>query len=246
MSNIAGKAYAMNVITPIKWYMAWVNKLVFWAVVRFPQVLNGLVTLSLIHYARWVIIGRKQFPHLAPEQPKEDLKCSYMLFFSNFNGSWDQYVDSFTFAIPKGLDLFWKGNLRYPRSVPLTPFHKYIRYNQIETIHYYSAYPLATSNDVKAAKKLKAALIEFGDNWIDAPPDQFQKQYNALLRNLQNDLGDMSPAPIISMAAAQVQKRQLRDVRKSSEYAAIERMLSVDESRAGAPAAQQPKETADE
>jgi hypothetical protein len=150
------------------------------------------------------------------------------------------------FAIPKGLDLFWKGNLRYPRSVPLTPFHKYIRYNQIETIHYYSAYPLATSNDVKAAKKLKAALIEFGDNWIDAPPDQFQKQYNALLRNLQNDLGDMSPAPIISMAAAQVQKRQLRDVRKSSEYAAIERMLSVDESRAGAPAAQQPKETADE
>jgi hypothetical protein len=246
MSNIAGKAYAMNVITPIKWYMAWVNKLVFWIVVRFPKVLNGLITLSLIHYARWVIVGRKQFPHLAPEQPKEDLRYSYMLFFSNFNGSWDQYVDSFTFAIPKGLDLFWKGNIRYPRSVPLTPFHQYIRYNQIETIHYYSAYPLATSNDVKAATKLKAALIEFDDHWTNAPPEQFRKQYNALLRNLQNDLGDMSPAPIISMAAAQVQKRQLRDLRKSSDYAAIDKILSVGETSAVTQAAPRQKETVDE
>jgi hypothetical protein len=242
MSNIAGKAYAMNVITPIRWYMAWVNRLIFWIVVKFPSVLNGLITLSLIHYARWVVIGRKQFPHLSPEQPREDLKYSYMLFFSNFNGSWDQYVDSFTFAIPKGLDLFWKGNIRYPRSVPLTPFHQYIRYNQIETIHYYSAYPLATSNDVKSAKKVKAALIEFDDRWSDAPPEQFRQQYNALLRTLQNDLGDMRPAPIISMAAAQVQKRYQRDLRKASESAAIDRMLTVDPMRAE----KAEKETADE
>lgn len=246
MSNIAGKAYAMNVITPIRWYMAWVNKLIFRIVLHFPSLLNGLVTLSLIHYARWVIIGRKQFPHLAPEQPKEDLKYSHMLFCSNFNGSWDQYVDSFTFAIPKGLDLFWKGNIRYPRSVPLTPFHQYIRYNQIETIHYYSAYPLATSNDVKSAKKLKTALIEFDNKWTNASPDEFQKQYNALLRNLQNDLGDMRPAPIISMAAAQVQKRYLRDLRKASEYSAIEKILSIDESHTEAQKTQLQKETVDE
>ncbi|HYD79760.1 MAG TPA: hypothetical protein VEC06_08120 [Paucimonas sp.] len=246
MSNIAGKAYAMNVITPLRWYMAWLNKFFFRFVGWFPSYLNGLITLSLIHYARWVVIGRNQFPHVDPAQPKENLKYSYMLFASNFNGSWDQYVDSFTFAIPKGLDLFWTGNIRYPRSVPLTPFHEYIRYNQIETIHYYSAYPLATSNDIKSAKKVKAALIEFADGWADASPDQFQKQYHALLRNLQNDLGDMSPAPIISMAAAQVQKRHLRDLRKASERAAIDKILAVDESRAGSPAASKQKETADE
>jgi len=222
MSNIAGKAYAMNVITPIRWYMTWVNRLIFRIVQWFPGVLTGLVTLSLIHYARWVIVGRRQFPHLHPDQPKEDLTYSYMLFFSNFNGSWDQYVDSFTFAIPKGLDLFWKGNIRYPRSVPLTPFHDYIRYNQIETIHYYSAYPLATANDVKAAKKVKAALLDFdircgGD---DVSPEEFHTRYKALLRHLQNDLGTMRPAPIISMAAAQVQKRLERDQRKAAERAA--------------------------
>ena len=99
MSNIAGKAYAMNVITPIRWYMIWLNRLVFIIAARIPATLKGLKTLSLIHYARWVIIPRHKFPRLDKCQPKEDLNYSYMLFFSNFNGSWDQYVDSFTFAI---------------------------------------------------------------------------------------------------------------------------------------------------
>lgn len=220
MSNIAGKAYAMNVITPLRWYMAWINKLIFWIAMKRPSTLKGLVTLSMIYYARWVIIGSKQFPHVDPAQPREKLKYSYMLFFSNFNGSWDQYVDSFTFSIPNGLDLFWKWNIRYPRSIALTPFHDYIRYNQIETAHYYNAYPLATSNDVKSAKKVKQALQTFDEQWANAPPDEFLRQYHGMLRNLQNDLGAMCPAPIISMSAAQVQKRRKRDLRKAAEAAA--------------------------
>ena len=217
MSNIAGKAYAMNVITPIRWYTAWLNKLIFWIAMKRPSTLSGLITLSLIHYARWVIIGKNQFPHIHADQPKEDLKYSYMLFFSNFNGSWDQYVDSFTFAIPAGLDMFWKWNLRYPHSVALTPFHKYIQYNQLETTHYYSAYPLAASNDIKAAKKLKSMLIAFDQQWHDAPDEQFQQQYNTLLRGLQHDLGEMRPTPIVSMSAAQVEKRHARDLRKAKQ-----------------------------
>jgi len=200
MSNIAGKAYAMNVITPIRWYMTWINKVIFLVAQKRPSTLNGLMTLSLIHYARWVIIGRNQFPHLSPQQPKEKLNYSYMLFFSNFNGSWAQYVDSFTFAIPSGLDLFWKWNIRYPKSVPLTPFHSYIQFNQIQTDHYYTAYPLAAANDVKAAKRVKTALIEFDTQFGNADPDQFFKQYKALLRGLQHDMGDMQPTPIISLA----------------------------------------------
>ena len=239
MSNIAGKAYAMNVITPIRWYMAWINKLIFSIALKHPSTLKGLVTLSLIHYARWVIIGKNQFPHVDAAQPKEKLHYSYMLFFSNFNGSWDQYVDSFTFAIPSGLDLFWKWNIRYPRSVPLTPFHKYIQYNQMETTHYYNAYPLATSNDIKSARKLKQALIEFDEQWAEAPADQFLKQYNALLRKLQNDMGDMRPAPIVSMSAYQVQKRHLRDIRKAAQQAALKQITN-------APHAEQPAQAVEE
>ncbi len=208
MSNIAGKSYAMNVITPIRSYTTWLNKLIFWAAVKIPSTLKGLITLSLIHYARWVIIGKDQFPHLDPKQPKEDLKYSYMLFFSNFNGSWDQYVDSFTFSIPGGLDMFWKWNIRYSKSVALTPFHDYIQYNQIESIHYYNAYPLAASNDVKSAKAVKSALLAFDQKSQTLSDAEFLKDYNALLRGLQHDLGDMHPTPIVSMSAYQVERRQ--------------------------------------
>lgn len=207
MFNIAGKAYAMNVITPVRWYLAWVNKLIFWVALKFPSTLKGLITLSLIHYARWVIIGKNQFPHLSPEQPREKLSYSYMLFFSNFNGSWDQYVDSFTFAIPGGLDMFWKWNIRYPKSVALTPFHKYIQYNQIETQHYYNAYPLASSNDIKGAKTVKSALMAFDAQANEGTDAEFLKRYHALLRGLQHDMGDMLPTPILSMAAYQVDRR---------------------------------------
>ena len=210
MSNVAGKAYAMNVITPIRSHLAWVNKLIFWAALKFPSTLKGLITLSLIHYARWVIIGKNQFPHLAPEQPKEELSYSYMLFFSNFNGSWDQYVDSFTFTIPGGLDMFWKWNIRYPKSVALTPFHKYIQYNQIETVHYYNAYPLAASNDVKSAKTVKDALIAFDQAAHEGTDAEFLKRYHTLLRGLQHDLGDMYPTLIVSMSAYKAERRRTR------------------------------------
>lgn len=208
MSNIAGKAYAMSVITPIRWYTVWLNKLIFWAALKIPSTLSGLITLSLIHYARWVFIGKNHFPHLDPSQPKERLHYSYMLFFSNFNGSWDQYVDSFTFAIPGGLDLFWKWNIRYPKSVALEPFHHYIQYNQIETLHYYNAYPLAASNDIKSAQTVKESLLAFDKTDQKETDEEFLKRYHALLRGLQHDLGDMHPTPIVTMSAYQVERRR--------------------------------------
>src|SRR5882672_3002067 len=111
MSNIAGKAYAMNLLTPIRAYLVWMNKFIFLlARIPFIQKLSfgGLLTLSLIHYARWVIMRDRDFPVLSKDQPRERLKYGYMLFLSNFNGSWTQYVDSFSSSIPTGLNLLWK------------------------------------------------------------------------------------------------------------------------------------------
>ncbi len=210
MSNVAGKAYAMNVITPVKWYHAWVNRLLF-RLVRTPLLKNrliGLVTLSLIHYARWAIVSPKQFPRLSEEQPKETIKYNYMFFFSNFNGSWDQYVDSFHMAIPTGLNLFWRKNALYPGSVPLQPFHKYITYNQIWTNHYYNAYPSAASNDVKSAKRVKASLNNFNEITQQSTPDEFLKKYNQLLLELQQDICLMKPTPVVSLSAEAVQTRR--------------------------------------
>ena len=209
MSNIAGKAYAMNVVTPAKWYTVWVNKLIFWFV-QLPggeAYLEGLLTLSLIHYARWAIVSPREFPHLDASQPKETIKYSYMFFFSNFNGSWTQYVDSFHSAIPTGLNMFWFMNVKYPGSVPLQPFHEYITYNQVWSNHYYNAYPLAASNDVKTAKHLADKLRAFSADYSNANVNQFQAAYDKLLIDVQHDISVMERTPIVSLSAEAISQR---------------------------------------
>lgn len=230
MSNIAGKSYAMNVITPLTGWVYYWNRVKF-AAVQFSvsrklgttgfwgnlvpmkladliyERLNGLLTLSLIHYARWTVI--KQFPHIHATQPKEQLKYHYMMFFSNFNGSWKQYVDSFHMAIPNGLDMLWYKNVKYPNSVPLQPFHSYITYNQIWTNHYYNAYPLAASNDIKGAEALTNVLKNFIDESdLNNDPALFQRRFEQLLDEQQRNLGLMAPTPIISLSAEAVMHRE--------------------------------------
>lgn len=215
MSNIAGKSYAMNVVTPIRPYFVVISKFIFWLGNQpfLNTKLIGLITLSLIHYARWTIVTNSQFPRLDESQPKEDLKYAYMFFFSNFNGSWEQYVDSFHMAIPSGLDLFWKMNEKYPKSVPLQPFHSYITFNQIWTNHYYNAYPMAASNDVKGAKNLKAELLKFiSQTPSNESPEAFQTRFNQLLFDLQADISLMEPTPIVSLAAETVSERRKQAV----------------------------------
>ncbi|HEY6876415.1 MAG TPA: hypothetical protein VI299_00265 [Polyangiales bacterium] len=210
MSNIAGKAYAMNLVTPIRSLLVPFNKLIFWAVGTryFAPRLDGLLTLSMIHYARWVILRDSDFPRLSAEQPKEKLKYGYMLFFSNFNGSWEQYVDSFSAAIPSGLNLLWKKNVGWPESVPEQPFHRYVEFNQIWTDYYYSAYPMAASNDVKAAQRVKDRLSVMIADTKSASPEQFIAHYHAMLKELQGDLSPMDATPIVSLAAEDIAARR--------------------------------------
>jgi hypothetical protein len=216
MSNNAGKAYAMNLLTPIDGrLMTWANKLIFRAVGTplFRDKLNGLITLSMIHYARWAIVEPHRFPRLSESQPQERLRYSYMFFFSNFNGSWSQYVDSFSAAIPAGLDLLWWRNVGWPRSVPEQPFHRYVTHNQFYTNHYYNAYPMAASNDVKAAQRVKDRLLQLMDATQGASPDAFQREYHRALKDLQADLARMSPTPIVSLAHASTEERRRADER---------------------------------
>ena len=208
MSNIAGKSYAMNVVTPLRWYTRWLTKAIFLFASIRPSTTKGLLTLSLIHYARWVIIKPSQFPRLSDDQPREDLKYNYMLFFSNFNGSWAQYVDSFSSAIPGGLDLFWFRNIKYPKSVPMLPFHDYITSNQVWTNHYFNSNPMASSNDVKSGRKVKDTLGEFINKTVNASPEEFQKEYDRMLIELQHDISQMAPTPVVSLPAAAAEKRR--------------------------------------
>jgi hypothetical protein len=217
MSNIAGKAYAMNLVTPIRNLLVPLNKAIFWAVGTpiMKLSLRGLQTLSMIHYARWVIVKDSDFPRLSPTQPRERLRYGYMMFCSNFNGSWEQYVDSFAAAIPSGLNLLWFLNVGWPTANAEQPFHRYVEFNQVWTDYYYSAYPMAASNDVKSAQRVRKSLCDFASRTAHSTPEDFLRQYHGLLKELQGDLGMMAATPIVSLAAEEItaRRKQASDAR---------------------------------
>jgi len=198
MSNINGKAYAMNAITPMKPWKTWILRVVFAgleiAFFLFPK--GGLKELSFIHFARWVIVPRRKFPRVASEQPKENLQYDYLLFFSNFNGTWNQYIDAFSAVLSTGLDAIWSWSEKFPGAVPVTPFKDYIARVQFETDYYYDAYPHATTNDVKAAHRVKAALDEFAASSGSMSADEFAKAYLQFLTRVQGDLGATGEPPV--------------------------------------------------
>jgi len=197
MSNVAGKAYAMNVLTPVPPSRIWVQRLVFMAARAFPSTLKGLLGLSLIHFARWVIIKRDQWPEGDRGKPK--LKNDYVLFCSNFNGTWDQYIDAFSDGIPQGLDLFWYASFKYPHSIPITAFKNYITHNQFDTGYYYNATPGSAQRDIKAALKVYAELKSLAAKHASLDAKAFTVEYNKALARVQNCLGSPGYTPIASM-----------------------------------------------
>ncbi|MEA3278003.1 MAG: hypothetical protein U9Q81_22505 [Pseudomonadota bacterium] len=204
MSNLAGKAYAMNVITPMPPRWTWANRLIFMIARLTPATLAGLLGLSLIHFARWVIIKRDQWPDLG--QGNEQLQNDYMFFCSNFNGTWDQYIDAFSDGIPSGLDLFWYSSIKYPRSIPLTPFKNYIIHNQIDTQYYYNATPGSAQRDIKEALRVMETLRDLASRHAGMTPDEFAVAYRKALVKLQNSLCTPGLGPVASNSTAESQR----------------------------------------
>ncbi|WP_321392436.1 hypothetical protein [Emcibacter sp.] len=195
-SNVNGKAYAINVVTPIKPWTTLLQKLVFWYVGVRPSTAERLVKLSFIHFARWVIVSKHQFPHLGEGQPKEELEYDYLLFNSNFNGTWSQYIDAFSDVLPSGLNLIWNWSVKFPGSRPGTSFKKYIRHNQIDTEYYYVAYPGATINDVKSARLVSDAVTALAERADKCSPEEFERHYTSMLLKVQKNLGQTGAGPV--------------------------------------------------
>jgi hypothetical protein len=195
MTNINGKAYAMNAITPMKPWKTWILRAIFFLLGNIKSLQADLKNLSFIHFARWVIIPRDGFPRPG-NQRKEKLQYDYLVFFSNFNGTWNQYIDAFSAVLSRGLNLIWRWSEKFPGSRPVTPFKRYITRVQFDTDYYYTAYPYAATNDVKAAHRVQAALDSFEKESGGMAPDQFARAYTRFLVAVQRDLGESGPAPV--------------------------------------------------
>lgn len=197
MSNINGKAYAMNIITPMKPWKTWMLRLVLWFLGALKSKQADLIQLKFIQFARWVIVPAGSFPYLGGTQKRDALQYDYLFFFSNFNGTWNQYIDAFSAVLYAGLNLIWYWSEKFPGSRPVTPFKNYITSVQYDTDFYYSAYPQATVNDVEAAHLVNAALESLCETAAAQTPEEFRKAYLQFVITCQSHLGSTGEAPAV-------------------------------------------------
>jgi hypothetical protein len=101
--------------------------------------------ISTIHFARWVIIDND----------------TRLLFCSNFDGSWEQYLRDFATLAPEGLDAIWQYVEGYPKSQPFEPFANFVRQSQVSVDLFYAAYPDATVKSVLRALDVKTLVDKF-------------------------------------------------------------------------------------
>jgi hypothetical protein len=104
-----------------------------------------------IHFARWMIIdgGRR------------------LIFFSNYDGSWESYLGDFVDRASSPLSAIWSNTVGFPKARFLVRegsrdedrFKTWARSRQIKTQLWYSAYPLLSVQNVNANSALRAGMI---------------------------------------------------------------------------------------
>src|SRR6185437_6271499 len=196
MSNINGKVYAMNAITPMRRWKTWILRAAFFVLWHVKSLQKDLIDLSFIEFARWVVVRRGSFPNLEGGQLKEDLEYDYLLFFSNFNGTWNQYIDAFSAVLSGGLNLIWRWSEKFPGSVPVTLFKEYIARVQFDTDYYYTSYPQATANDIKSAHIVQSSFDNLALKAEQQSPQQFADAYLRFVIQVQAHLGETGEAPV--------------------------------------------------
>jgi hypothetical protein len=183
MANVEGRATAITVLTPYKPAGRLLLPIVFWIGRHVTATLKKLQMLSFIHYARWVVV--KRFPD---GERGEKLRYPYLMFESNFNGSWDQYIDAFSEVVPERMKGIWGTSYGFPGPIPVEPFKDYIRANEYVANHYYNAYPGSTTTEIIFAARVSAAVDELRARAASLDPAAFKTAYEDMLTSMQHDL----------------------------------------------------------
>ena len=116
---------------------------------RFKWNQGDLGGIPTIHFARWMLIDGGE----------------RLLFFSNFDGSWENYLGDFIDRASAGLTGVWSNTVEFPPTHDLIQdgaqraeaFKNWTRKYQIETQVWYSAYPdVSVVNQLDALKLCQA------------------------------------------------------------------------------------------
>ncbi len=107
--------------------------------------------LDTIHFARWVILDDGR-----------------LLFFSNYDGSWEAYLGDFIDRAWAGLTMIWSNTLHFPTTFGLfflgardeERFKRWTRAYQFPTQIWYSAYPSLSVGEVLGNAEIREILAQ--------------------------------------------------------------------------------------
>ena len=128
-------------------------RLALWAVAALGPKLykpGYLGPVGTIHFARWITLpGTRDF-----------------VFFSNYGGSWEAYLEDFITLAHLGLTGVWSNTLGFPRASNLFQggatdgerFKRYARQSMLPTRFWYSAYPELNTDMIRANAGVRRGL----------------------------------------------------------------------------------------
>jgi deferrochelatase/peroxidase EfeB len=129
------------------------TRLAFWLIgtlagVQFKP--GRLGDIATIHFARWVMLpGSRDF-----------------VFFSNYGGSWESYLEDFITKAHEGLTAVWSNTVGFPRTENLFQkgatdgerFKRYARHSMLATPFWFSAYPTLTTDNIRTNAAIRLGL----------------------------------------------------------------------------------------
>jgi hypothetical protein len=131
----------------------WLVRYVLWVIgygARHIFTRGRLARVRSIHFARWVYLddGRR------------------IVFFSNYDGSLESYMDDFINKVGFGLNVVFSNGIGYPRTNWLVldgcaderNFKEFLRRHQLPTQVWYKAYPGLTAIDLERNSRIRRGL----------------------------------------------------------------------------------------
>jgi hypothetical protein len=131
-------------------------RVVLWIVDSLGRTLwdkGALRGIRTIHFARWFVV-------------KEKNGTRWLVFLSNYDGSWENYLGEFVDQAKSGLTAVWSNTVGFPESKWLLgagarrelKFKRWVRRQQIRTQVWYSAYPDLSVANVQNDSDLRRGL----------------------------------------------------------------------------------------
>lgn len=135
-----------------------------WFSVLFVFRRGYLSDIGTIHFARWF-------------SPKGTRK---LFFFSNYDGSWESYLEDFITLAHAGLTGVWSNTVDFPKTTNLffdgatdgDRFKRWARRQQLPTQFWFSAYPKLTTDRIRTNAEVRYGLATARSEsharaWID-------------------------------------------------------------------------------